>query len=82
MHNEVMRFGEMRKEIPDVTQKILTAQLRELEEDNILHRKVYPEVPPRVEYRLTDYGRSLEPVMLAMRDWGASHIEKTGGNQE
>lgn len=82
MHNGVMRFGEMRKEVPEVTQKILTAQLRELEEDGIIKRKVYPEVPPRVEYSLTDYGKSLEPVMLAMRDWGASHIEKTGGKPE
>ena len=78
METEVLRFGQFRKAIPEVTQKILTAQLRELEEDKIISRKVYPEVPPRVEYRLTDYGKSLEPVMLLLRDWGADHIDKTG----
>lgn len=53
---------------------MLTLQLRELEEDKVVARKVYAEVPPRVEYSLTDYGLSLKPIMIAMRDWGAEHM--------
>lgn len=74
MQNEVMRFGELKKSIDGITQRMLTNQLRELEKDHILSRKVYAEVPPRVEYALTDYGRSLEHIMIAMRDWGAEHM--------
>ena len=69
-----MRFNELRRQIPGVTQKMLTAQLRELEADNIVSRKVYAEVPPRVEYRLTAHGETLRPILLAMRDWGAAHM--------
>lgn len=74
LQHEYLRFGELRRKIEGVTQRMLTNQLRELEADNIVLRKVYAEVPPRVEYSLTDYGRSLEPIMLAMRDWGAEHM--------
>ncbi len=74
LQNDLLRFGELRKEIDGVTQRMLTQQLRELEKDKIVNRKVYAEVPPRVEYSLTDYGRTLEPIMVAMRDWGADHI--------
>ena len=76
LQNDVLRFGELRKKINGITQRILTNQLRELERDKIIARKVYPEVPPRVEYSLTDYGRTLEPIMIAMRDWGAEHMNK------
>lgn len=69
-----MRFGELNKAIKGVTQRMLTNQLRELEKDKVVHRKVYAEVPPRVEYSLTEYGRTLKPIMLAMRDWGAEHM--------
>ena len=74
MHNGTMRFGELKRAIDGVTQRMLTNQLRELESDKVIHRKVYAEVPPRVEYSLTDYGRTLEPIMFAMRDWGAEHM--------
>ena len=74
LQNDVLRFGELKKKINGVTQRMLTNQLRELESDKIILRKVYAEVPPRVEYSLTDYGRSLEPIMIAMRDWGANHM--------
>tara|TARA_R110000868_G_scaffold262401_1_gene520968 strand:+ start:141293 stop:141634 length:342 start_codon:yes stop_codon:yes gene_type:complete len=76
LQNEFLRFGELKREIETVTQRMLTQQLRELEDDKIVIRKVYAEVPPRVEYSLTTYGRSLEPIMVSMRDWGANHINK------
>ena len=64
------RFGELRKSIGHVTQKVLTAQLRQMEESGLLTRKVYAEVPPRVEYTLTPLGHSLKPILDAMWEWG------------
>ncbi|MEC0243510.1 helix-turn-helix domain-containing protein [Paenibacillus dokdonensis] len=69
------RFGELKKLIPHITQKMLTNQLRELEDDQLISRKVYPEVPPRVEYTLTEYGQSLMPVLRLMYDWGKNYGE-------
>ena len=71
------RFGELRKKIPGVTQKMLTQQLRELEADGLVRRKVYAEVPPRVEYSMTEYGKTLNPILCAMADWGELHIKRT-----
>lgn len=70
---DVLRFSELKREIPDITQKMLTKQLRELEKEDIIFRKVYPEVPPKVEYGMTDYGRTLEPILMAMHEWGNKH---------
>ena len=64
------RFGELRRKVPGITQRMLTLQLRELERDGVVRRTVYPQVPPKVEYSLTEFGRSLVPVLVAMRDWG------------
>ena len=64
------RFGELKKSIGTVSQKVLTAQLRDMERNGLVNRKVYPEVPPRVEYSLTELGRSLKPLLDAMWDWG------------
>jgi len=64
------RFNFFRRVYPDLTQFMLTLQLRELERDGIVHREVYKQVPPKVEYSLTGFGRTLEPVILAMRNWG------------
>ena len=74
--NGTMRFGELRKSIGHVTQKVLTAQLRQMEESGLLTRKVYAEVPPRVEYTLTELGYSLKPILDAMWAWG-EHYKQT-----
>ena len=72
------RFGELKKSIGTVSQKVLTAQLRDMEERGLLTRKVYAEVPPRVEYTLTETGYSLKPVLDAMWAWGADYKAKNG----
>ncbi len=69
-----LRFSELRNRIPKATPKMLTQQLRELEEQALIHREVYPVIPPKVEYSLTETGRSLLPILVAMRDWGANYL--------
>jgi len=69
------RFGELKKSIGSVSQKVLTAQLRDMEESGLINRKMYAEVPPRVEYSLTDLGRSLKPILDAMWNWGEGYKE-------
>ncbi|MFT3803835.1 MAG: helix-turn-helix domain-containing protein [Burkholderiaceae bacterium] len=71
----VLRFNELRRLLPNITQRMLTNQLRELEGDGLISRKVYPEVPPKVEYRLTPYGQTLKPVIVALKKWGDAHVE-------
>ncbi len=73
-----MRYGELQKLVPQATPKMLTQQLRELEDDNLLTRTVYPVVPPKVEYSLTDLGRSLKPILSAMYDWGTGYMKHAG----
>lgn len=68
------RFNELQRSLEDCTQRMLTHQLRELEADGIIHRKVFREVPPRVEYSLTDKGRDLTPIIRALCDWGQQHV--------
>lgn len=75
MANSPMRFSELRRAIPEITQKMLTKQLRELEAQDIIDRTVYAEVPPRVEYRITEYGKTLRPILDAMHKWGIKHKE-------
>ncbi|MDO3660968.1 MULTISPECIES: transcriptional regulator HypR [Bacillus] len=69
------RFNEFRRICPSITQRMLTLQLRELEADGIVHREVYHQVPPKVEYSLTEFGRTLEPIVLQMKEWGESNRE-------
>jgi len=69
-----LRFSELKKIIANATPKMLTQQLRELESDALIHRQVYPVIPPKVEYSLTETGKSLLPVLMAMRDWGAGYL--------
>ena len=70
------RFGELNKSLTGVSQKVLTSQLREMEENGLVERKAYPEVPPRVEYSLTPLGRSLKPIMDAMWAWGEQYKQQ------
>ncbi|MBA2939053.1 helix-turn-helix transcriptional regulator [Paenibacillus sp. CGMCC 1.16610] len=76
--SETRRFNEFRRLMPDITQRMLTLQLRELEDCGVLHREVYKEVPPRVGYSLTEFGRTLEPIINLMRDWGLENANKRG----
>jgi DNA-binding HxlR family transcriptional regulator len=76
MENGTLRFGELKRKITGITQKMLTQQLRELEDEGIIWRKVYAEVPPRVEYGITDYGRTLRPILDEMAKWGVNHVPK------
>ena len=69
-----LRFNQLRSEIKGVTAKMLTQQLRELESSQLIHREVFPIIPPKVEYSLTELGRSLLPILVAMRDWGADYM--------
>ena len=70
------RFGELKKSLTGISQKVLTAHLRRMEESGLVHRKVYAEVPPKVEYSLTDLGRSLKPILDAMCIWGEEYKNK------
>ena len=69
------RFNELRRLLPDITQRMLTLQLRELEQDGLVLRTVYAEVPPKVEYSLTPFGASLRPIVMLMYDWGTEYME-------
>jgi DNA-binding HxlR family transcriptional regulator len=74
-HREVLRFGELKKLIPNVTQKMLAQQLKELEDAGLVHRQVYPVIPPKVEYRLTAHGQTLKPVLEQLHQWGTRHCD-------
>lgn len=78
-HTSPARFGELKRSIKGITQSMLTQQLRELEEDGVISRKIYAEIPPRVEYTLTEFGLTLSPIMQSMAKWGEEYRLK---NQE
>ena len=73
--NEKLRFSELQRAIPGITKKMLTSQLRELEYHDIVHREVYPQVPPKVEYSITTYGKTMGPALMQMQQWGTQHIQ-------
>lgn len=75
---KIIRFSKLKKLVPDATPKMLTQQLRELESDGLLNRTVYPVVPPKVEYSLTDKGKSLYPILKAMFEWGTTELNEAG----
>ena len=76
--NRILRFNELRKLVPEATPKMLTQQLRELESDGLIHREVYAVVPPKVEYSLTQRGKSLFPILEAMYQWGSTLMQEEG----
>ncbi|MBI3600528.1 MAG: helix-turn-helix transcriptional regulator [Nitrospinae bacterium] len=76
------RFGELSRAISGISQKMLTQQLRQMESDGLIKRKIYPEVPPRVEYSLAEVGRSLKPILNSMSKWGSSYTLKHKGRQD
>lgn len=78
LRDQKKRFSELKKEIGSITQKMLTQELRDLEHDGIVSRTVFPEVPPRVEYSITEYGKTLEPVLKTMCEWGEKHRQRNG----
>lgn len=73
-----MRFNEIRRQLPSVTQRMLTNQLRELEADGLVERRVHAQVPPRVDYSLTPLGRSMEPILMALKAWGDANLDRFG----
>jgi len=79
--NKVLRFGQLRQLVSSASKKMLTQQLRELEEDGLVRRKVFKQVPPKVEYSLTDRGKSLQPVLREMGQWGERHVRHYGRNR-
>ncbi len=76
LKDEKKRFNELQKLLPSITQKMLIQKLRELEKDEIVHREVYPVVPPKVEYSLTSYGQTLKPILKQLYFWGLEHKKK------
>lgn len=81
-HFGTHRFAELRRKIPGVSERMLTQQLRELEHDGVVRREVYAEVPPKVEYSLTDYGETLRPICELMCGWGKKHMKRiSAGNR-
>lgn len=76
IYNDVNRFGKMSMMLRDISKQMLTTQLRELENDGIIERKIYPEIPPRVEYSMTEKGKSLLPIIHLLRDWGNAYLIK------
>lgn len=72
-HTSPARFGELKRSVKGITQSMLTKQLRELENDGVINRKIYAEIPPRVEYTLTEFGLTLSPIMLSMAEWGRQY---------
>jgi len=76
LSHDTKRFNELRRLIPEVTQRMMTKQLRELEAHQIIHRKIYRQIPPKVEYSLTDFGLTLTPILKALEEWGSEYIEK------
>lgn len=74
------RFNELKRLIPSVSQRVLTLQLRELEEDNVINRKIFPQIPPKVEYSLSQLGKELQNILFALQEWGEKVMKQTDTN--
>ncbi|MER9403566.1 helix-turn-helix transcriptional regulator [Mesorhizobium caraganae] len=79
IHKAPARFGELKRLVPDISEKMLIQQLREMEADGIVHREVFPEVPPRVEYSITEFGIELDNALIPLARWGKQHAGRTDG---
>jgi DNA-binding HxlR family transcriptional regulator len=79
LQDGALRFGELRRAVPGISERVLISQLREMETTGLLHREVYHQVPPKVEYSLTDFGHSLNRAMAPLGEWGEEHIERIEG---
>ncbi|MCP4020340.1 MAG: winged helix-turn-helix transcriptional regulator [Desulfobacteraceae bacterium] len=77
-NEKVLRFGELKKAMPNITEKMLIQQLRELEADELVHRKVYKQVPPKVEYSLTEFGETILPTLQQLKEWGIQYEQRFG----
>jgi DNA-binding HxlR family transcriptional regulator len=82
LRDDIRRFSDLRRRIPGISERMLIHQLRELEADGIVDRKLFPEVPPKVEYSLTDYGRTLRPITDLMCNWGKNHLRRTASREK
>jgi DNA-binding HxlR family transcriptional regulator len=82
LHQRTYRFAELRRLIPGITEKVLTQQLRELEADGIVNRRVFATIPPKVEYSLTEYGKSLKQALNAICEWGQLHMQRIGAAEK
>jgi DNA-binding HxlR family transcriptional regulator len=80
LRQETKRYGELKRSTRGITEKMLIQQLRELESDRLVKRKVYPEIPPKVEYSLTPYGKTFVPILQLLNSWGLDHIKKIEGD--
>lgn len=80
--NNTLRYSELHRKMPKATDKMLAQQLRELEKDGLINRVVYPVVPPKTEYSLTEYGKTLAPILDALCDWGENYLSETQNNKE
>lgn len=79
LYNRTMRYGELRRELSGITEKMLAQQLRELERDELVTRRIYPEMPPKVEYSLTEFGQTLGPLLEMLATWGTRHRDRIVG---
>lgn len=75
LRDETRRFNELRRLIPGVSQRMLTKQLRELEADRVVHREIFQQIPPKVEYSLTKFGQTLTPVLIELQEWGVTYMQ-------
>ncbi len=82
IHSQPRRFGELKRLVPDISEKMLIQQLREMEADGILHRKVFHQVPPKVEYSVTEFGASLDDALIPLAEWGKKHARRIRADQQ